>query len=275
MVLLQSRTHYYHQGRDGKCDTGHTTAFFAIVPQITASSQAGHVADPVVMASKSSSRDRGRRRGVCTAPAGALARRAAPGAPRCSRRPAPRRANSTPAAEASAGRARGTPRLCGDVDGLHGRSMERRKGAPDISPRRDLPTRSSPSSLSNSRRPPRRGRFCTSNLCGPPVAPPRFQAADAGTPPRYRSRAGHYAELAAGLGRYVIQDLVREPAPSPSADPLLGIHHEVDGFLALSFHPPSPRGPRKSSSRDRGCPRTLGGSARGRCGRQPRKRVAR
>jgi hypothetical protein len=26
------------------------------------------------------------------------------------------------------------------------------------------------------------------------------------------------------------QDLVREPAPSPSADPVLGIHHEVDGF---------------------------------------------
>jgi hypothetical protein len=26
----------------------------------------------------------------------------------------------------------GAPRLCGDVDGLHGRSMERRKGAPDM-----------------------------------------------------------------------------------------------------------------------------------------------
>ena len=212
------------------------------------------------MASKSSSRDRGRRRGVCTAPAGALARRAAPGAPRCSRRPAPRRADSTLAAEASAGRARGAPRLCGDVDGLHGRSMERRKGAPDVSPRRDLPTRSSPSSSSNSRRPPRRGRFCTSNLCGPPVAPPRFPAADAGTPPRYRSRAGHYAELAAGLGRYVIPGPRQGASTQPFGRPLAGHSSRGRRLSRVVIPSPSPRGPRKSSSRDRGYPRTLGGS---------------
>ena len=49
-------------------------------------------------------------------------------------------------AEASPGRARGAPRLCGDVVGLHIKSMGRRKGAPDVRPpRRGLPTRSSPS----------------------------------------------------------------------------------------------------------------------------------
>ena len=41
--------------------------------------------------------------------------------------------------------------LCGEVLGRHGGSMGRRKGAPDMGPpRRGLPTRSSPSSLSNS-----------------------------------------------------------------------------------------------------------------------------
>jgi hypothetical protein len=120
-----------------------------------------------------------------------------------------------PAAKASAGRARGARRLCGDVLGLYGGPMGRRKGAPDVGP----PRRSSPSSSSNPGGPPRRGRFCTSNLCGPPVAPPRFPAADAGTPPRYRS---HYAELAAGLGRYVIPGPRQGASTQPFGRPRAG-----------------------------------------------------
>jgi hypothetical protein len=60
----------------------------------------------------------------------------------------------------------------------HGRSMGRRKGAPDVGPpRRGLPTRSNPRLLSNSAGPPRRGDFATSNSVGSFLPDPDFQQA--------------------------------------------------------------------------------------------------
>jgi hypothetical protein len=61
--------------------------------------------------------------------------------------------------------------------------------------------------------------------------------------------------LAAGLGRCDELSLPPEFQPlfrsttstQPFGSPLLSIHHRVDGFLALSFHPPS-SGPSKTSS---------------------------
>jgi hypothetical protein len=84
-------------------------------------------------------------------------------------------AGSTPAAEASAGRARGAPRLFGDVVGLHGRSMGRRKGARDMGPPRwASPLGAGRVSSSNSGGPPRRGRFCHVEFCGRVFTRPGF-----------------------------------------------------------------------------------------------------
>jgi hypothetical protein len=69
-------------------------------------------------------------------------------------------------------------------------------------------------------------------------------------------RRAPHGELAAGLGCCdelflppEFQPLFRSTiSTQPFGSPLPNIHHRVDGFLALLFHPPSPGGASKSSS---------------------------
>ena len=80
-------------------------------------------------------------------------------------------------------------------------------------------------------------------------------------------RRAPHGELAAGLGCYDELSLAPDTcsgsttSTQPFGSPLLSIHHRVDGFLALSFHPPSPGGTAKSSSpRSVGCGPSSGGA---------------
>jgi hypothetical protein len=79
--------------------------------------------------------------------------------------------------------------LCGDVVGLHGRSMERRKGAPDMRPpRRGLPTRRQPELVVEFRGASAQGRFCHVEFCGPVFSQPGFSASGPGPIPRCVTR---------------------------------------------------------------------------------------
>ena len=163
---------------------------------------------------------------------------------------------------ASAGRARGAPRLCGDV-GLRGRSLGRRKGAPDGGPaRRGLPTRSSPSSSSNSGRPPRRGRFCRVEFCGRVFTQPGFPAPGQGPIPHRVTRSLPPASAVAtrcfcprsatGSHRN------RGCRPTPSGGPRNHLT-EIGGADPLRRE-----GPSKSSSPSRGVPTPSSGRDRDR-----------
>ena len=243
MVLLQSRTHYYHQGRDGKCDTGHTTAFFAIVPQITASSQAGHVART------RSSWPRNHPNEIGGVGGGSVPHPREPW----------RGGQHLALLDVHEGQ-----RLAGRI------RRQRRRRPPDARGGRlgsaatstgftvDLwkegrahPTYPlggiSPRGAARARRRilgglRAGGDFARRIYLGLPLPHPDFQQPTRELHHGIGPAPGTTRSLPPASAVMSFQDLVREPAPSPSADPLLGIHHEVDGFLALSFHPPRREG---------------------------------